>query len=85
MTLSTDRVLVPAGMKRTKKRKFTDDGEESDIKFAKVSDDDSVCSEPRRVAVPGTKKRGFSWSQYLELEKAVSAPVKLFKDVSHYL
>ena len=83
MTLSQDRVLAnTAAQKKSKKRKMTDDAEESDPKFAKISDDDSISSEPRRVPLPGTKKRGFSWTVYLENEKAVAAPTKLFKDVS---
>lgn len=33
------------------------------------------------AAAPPNKKRAWSWPAYLEEEKAVSAPVKLFKEV----
>lgn len=33
------------------------------------------------AAAPPNKKRAWSWPAYLEEEKAVAAPVKLFKEV----
>lgn len=33
------------------------------------------------VAAPPNKKRAWSWPSYLEEERAVAAPVKLFKEV----
>ena len=42
-----------------------------------------VCllwSRPQ-VTAPPNKKRAWSWPAYLEEEKAVAAPVKLFKEV----
>ena len=36
---------------------------------------------PPLVTAPSNKKRAWSWPAYLEEERAVAAPVKLFKEV----
>lgn len=35
------------------------------------------------VAAPPNKKRAWSWPAYLEEEKAIAAPVKLYKEVKY--
>ena len=77
---------------RKKKRKLVstetsnearDDGI-APAKIAKLKQNDPDPPEPLKltIPVPPKKVKGFSWSQYLEQEKGIAAPSKLFKDVS---
>uniref|UniRef100_A0A6P7F9P8 Lethal(3)malignant brain tumor-like protein 3 n=1 Tax=Diabrotica virgifera virgifera TaxID=50390 RepID=A0A6P7F9P8_DIAVI len=72
-----------------KKKKKKPKVEADTIKLGKDedSDEDSVdnCSQDKSMSYPwACKKKGFSWSKYLEHVKAKPAPVKLFKDPFPY-
>ena len=79
------------GMRKKKKRRLLNgESQPVDIKLPKlVRNDDDTYSEGKRstssasaTSLPTKKVRGFSWSQYLEQEKAKAAPNKLFPEVS---
>uniref|UniRef100_A0A674D5K0 L3MBTL histone methyl-lysine binding protein 1b n=1 Tax=Salmo trutta TaxID=8032 RepID=A0A674D5K0_SALTR len=40
----------------------------------------SICVQPSSVTAPPNKKRPWSWPSYMEEEKAIAAPLKLFKE-----
>lgn len=74
--------------KKKKAKTESSDSIKSEIKDEYVSDEDSLDNnsvQDKLNSYPWTcKKKGFSWSKYLEHVKAKPAPVKLFKDPFPY-
>ncbi|XP_042187815.1 lethal(3)malignant brain tumor-like protein 1 isoform X2 [Callorhinchus milii] len=52
------------------------------LKYSRLSDPDSKL--PKQASLSGNKK-AWSWVQYLEEEKAIAAPTKLFKEFQTFL
>jgi hypothetical protein len=71
---SKNRVLFEKAEKRKKKRKHLDGYMMTEEKVPKLDDPSTDLPTP-------TKKRGFYWATYLDAEKAIPAPLKLFKEV----
>ncbi|KAG7282184.1 hypothetical protein CRUP_034931, partial [Coryphaenoides rupestris] len=76
------------GKRVRKKRKiYMDSGDEEADNHQEEEEEKAKASKGRRAAklarlvtAPPNKKRAWSWPAYLEEEKAVAAPVKLFKE-----
>uniref|UniRef100_A0A667XJ25 L3MBTL histone methyl-lysine binding protein 1b n=1 Tax=Myripristis murdjan TaxID=586833 RepID=A0A667XJ25_9TELE len=57
-----------------------EDNQEEEEEKAKASKGRRAAKIARLVTAPPTKKRTWSWPAYLEEERAIAAPVKLFKE-----
>ncbi|XP_064486621.1 lethal(3)malignant brain tumor-like protein 3 isoform X2 [Ornithodoros turicata] len=86
---SRERIKRKEEIIKKKKRKVTPNGEEVDDspdeapprKEIKLSfREESNSSEAQRPPPPKPKCKPFAWSEYLEKEKVITAPAKLFKD-----
>lgn len=93
---SRERIKRKEEIIKKKKRKVTPNGEEADdsteegqpprkdarlsLKFERGSDENGSEPAALRQTPLKPKCKPFSWSEYLEKEKATAAPAKLFKD-----
>nr|XP_006811109.1 PREDICTED: lethal(3)malignant brain tumor-like protein 3-like [Saccoglossus kowalevskii] len=79
-------------LKKAKKRKIGQKGEDEErhgdlklkIRVSRDGKDEDYRIGSDKVPTKYTKKKGFSWSTYIEQEKAIIAPTKLFKEVSPF-
>ncbi|KAJ8004929.1 hypothetical protein DPEC_G00141390 [Dallia pectoralis] len=84
---SEPRAKEGLGKRVRKKRKMymdsgdeEEDNQEEEEEKAKASKGRRAAKLARLVTAPPNKKRPWSWPSYLEVEKAIAAPVKLFKE-----
>ncbi|KAJ8290621.1 hypothetical protein GJAV_G00015380 [Gymnothorax javanicus] len=71
---------------RKKRRLYMDSGDEDDDDAEEEEERAKLCKGRRAaklarlVTAPPPKKKAWSWSAYLEEERAIAAPVKLFRE-----
>ncbi|KAJ8340781.1 hypothetical protein SKAU_G00330720 [Synaphobranchus kaupii] len=69
---------------RKKRKLYMDSGDEDDENVEEEEEKAKVCkgrrAAKRLMTAPPPKKKAWSWPTYLEEERAVAAPVKLFRE-----